>query len=58
MVTTINIEDRVLRARELFMSGYNCSQSVFMALADLYEIPEQQAARLAASFGGGVGRLV
>ena len=57
MENSINIEDRVLRARELFMSGYNCSRSVFMALADLYGIPEQQAARLSASFGGGVGRL-
>ena len=56
-MSSVEIEERVLRARELFMSGYNCSQSVFMALADLYEIPEQQAARLAASFGGGVGRL-
>lgn len=56
-MSSVEIEDRVLRARELFMSGYNCSQSVFMALADLYDIPEQQAARLSSSFGGGVGRL-
>lgn len=52
-----HIDQRVERARELFLSGYNCSQSVFMALADLYDVPEQQAARLSASFGGGVGRL-
>ena len=51
------IEQRVLRARELFMSGYNCSQAVFCALADLYDISDEQAARLSASFGGGVGRL-
>ena len=57
MTTSINIEQRIERARELFMSGYNCSQAVFMALADLYDIPEQQSARLSASFGGGVGRL-
>ena len=55
--TAIDIDQRVERARELFVSGYNCSQSVFMALADLYEIPDQQAALLSASFGGGVGRL-
>ena len=54
---TIDIEQRVLRARELFMSGFNCSQAVFCAMADIYGIPEQQAARLSASFGGGVGRL-
>ena len=54
---SVNIEQRVEHARRLFLSGYNCSQSVFIALADLYSIPEQQAARLSASFGGGVGRL-
>ena len=53
----IDIDQRVERARELFLSGYNCSQAVFMALADLYDIPESKAARLSASFGGGVGRL-
>ncbi len=53
----INIDQRVERAWELFLSGYNCSQSVFMALADLYDLSDYQAARLSASFGGGVGRL-
>jgi len=56
-MASVDIEKRVERARELFMSGYNCSQSVFMALADQYDIPEKQAARLSASFGGGIGRL-
>lgn len=54
---TINTDERVARARELFLSGYNCSQAVFCALADIYHIPDDQAKRLAASFGGGVGRL-
>ena len=54
---TIDVEQRVLRARELFLSGYNCSQAVFGALADIYGISDEQAARLSASFGGGVGRL-
>lgn len=57
MATAIDIEQRVLRARELFLSGYNCSQSVFCALADIYDISAEQACRLSASFGGGVGRL-
>lgn len=57
MNNPIDIEQRVLRARELFLSGYNCSQAVFIALADIYDIPYTQAARLSASFGGGVGRL-
>lgn len=54
---TIDVEQRVLRARELFLSGYNCSQAVFIALADIYGFSDEQAARLSASFGGGVGRL-
>ena len=57
MATVIDTEQRVLRARELFLSGFNCSQSVFCALADIYGITGGQACRLSASFGGGVGRL-
>ena len=53
---TIDVERRVLRASELFLSGYNCSQAVFGALADIYDISDEQAARLSASFGGGIGR--
>jgi len=56
-MATINTEERVSRARELFLSGYNCSQAVFCSMADIYGLSQQQAARLAASFGGGVGRL-
>lgn len=51
------IEARVRRAEELFLQGYNCSQAVFCALADLYDVPEETALRLSASFGGGIGRM-
>lgn len=54
---TIDINARVLRARELFMQGYNCAQAVFCAYSDLYNIPEELAFRMSASFGGGIGRL-
>lgn len=40
-----------------FKQGYNCSQSVSLAFADLYAIPEPMMARLSASFGGGIGRM-
>ena len=50
-------EDRVNRAVELFKSGYNCSQSVVAAFADLYGFSEEQAFKMAASFGGGIGRM-
>ncbi len=50
-------EDRVQRAVELFMSGYGCCQSVVGAFADLYGFTEEQALRVGAGFGGGVGRM-
>lgn len=50
-------EERISRATELFKSGYNCSQSVVAAFADMYGFTEEQALRMAASFGGGIGRM-
>lgn len=51
------MENRVQKAVELFKNGYNCSQSVVAAFADLYEFTEEQALRMSASFGGGIGRM-
>lgn len=39
------------------MEGYNCSQSVFAAYADLYGLDKEIALRVSASFGGGIGRM-
>ena len=50
-------EDRIEKAVALFKSGYNCSQSVVAAFADLYGIDEVTALRMSASFGGGIGRM-
>jgi len=50
-------EDRVARAVSLFKSGYNCSQSVVAAFADLYGFSAEQALRMSASFGGGIGQM-
>ncbi len=44
-------------AEKLFKQGFNCSQAVFAACADLYQINQSLALRLAASFGGGIGRM-
>ena len=44
-------------AKAYFMKGYNCSQSVVLAFADLLPIDEAAASKLASSFGGGMGRL-
>lgn len=51
------IEDRIEKAVELFKSGFNCSQSVVAAFADMYGFSEEQALRMSASFGGGIGRM-
>ena len=48
---------RVARAVDNFMAGYGCCQSVVAAFADLYGLDDQQAKRIAAGFGGGVGRM-
>lgn len=45
------------RAEAYFLEGYNCSQSVALAFADLVPVERKQLAALASSFGGGMGRL-
>ena len=45
------------KAGALFLEGYNCAQSVVLAFADEMGIPKETAARIASSFGGGLGRL-
>ncbi len=45
------------RARENFLKGYNCAQAVLLAFADEVGMDEETLARLAAPFGGGMGRL-
>ena len=57
-MTNEEIEARAQRAVDLFKQGYNCSQAVFTACADLYDVKDEQLAlRLSASFGGGMGRM-
>lgn len=56
-ITPEEAQARVLRAGQLFMEGFNCTQSVVVAFADLYGFTENQALRMAASFGGGIGRM-
>ena len=49
--------NHVERAVQLFRSGYNCAQSVFVAFCDLTGFDERTAIRISSSFGGGMGRL-
>ena len=53
----IDIEERAKQAVAYFKNGYNCAQSVLLAYADLFEMDLQTATRIAAPFGGGMGRL-
>ena len=54
---TKDLEERVNRAVENFMQGYGCCQSVVAAFADIYGLDDTMAKRIAAGFGGGVGRM-
>jgi C_GCAxxG_C_C family probable redox protein len=49
--------ERDLYAAELFLKGYNCSQSVAMAFCDITGLSESFTAKIASSYGGGMGRL-
>ena len=51
------LDKRVQRAVDNFMAGYGCCQSVVAAFSDLYGLDETLAKKIAAGFGGGVGRL-
>ncbi len=53
----MTIEERIEKAIALFKSGFNCSQSVVAAYADMYGFTEEQALKMSASFGGGIGRM-
>ena len=53
----INVEERVERAVAFFKEGYNCSQSVVAAYADIYGYTTEQALMMSASFGAGIGRM-
>lgn len=40
-----------------FTEGYSCSQSVFMAFRDEYDMDLETALKISSSFGAGMGRL-
>ena len=49
--------DQGMKAAELFLSGYNCAQSVAVAFCDITGLDEKTTARMVSAFGGGMGRL-
>ena len=56
-MTEKELDERVRRAVDYFMQGYGCCQSVVAAFADIYGLDETLAKKIAAGFGGGVGRM-
>lgn len=51
------VMSRADRAEELFRQGYNCSQSVFAAFADVLGMTTEEAAKISSPFGAGFGKL-
>ena len=49
--------EHAILAADLFLEGYNCAQAVAVAFCDLTGMDKKEAAKLAAPFGGGMGRM-
>ena len=49
--------DHEMKAAQLFSDGYNCAQAVAAAFSDVTGLDEKRSARMASSFGGGMGRM-
>ena len=45
------------QAAELFLGGYNCAQAIAVAFSDVTELDRDFSAKMASSFGGGMGRM-
>ena len=44
-------------ARNNFLKGYNCAQAVAIAFSEEMGMDETELAKLASSFGGGMGKM-
>lgn len=44
-------------AAELFVKGYNCAQAITVAFCDVTGLDVSFSAKMASSFGGGMGRM-
>ncbi len=44
-------------AQQYFKEGYNCSQAVFGAFCDLFDMDKDTAMIYSSGFGGGMGRM-
>lgn len=48
--------DRIEKAKNFFQSHYNCAQSILLAFAADFNLPETKASQIAQAFGGGLAR--
>jgi C_GCAxxG_C_C family probable redox protein len=53
----MNPTEKSQLAKRYFEEGYNCAQSVLLAFCEETGLTQDQAARLASTFGGGMGRM-
>ena len=51
------MSEKSVKARELFLKGYNCSQSVIGAFCEDLRLDFKTAMLISSSFGGGMGGL-
>lgn len=51
------INEKQTKAKELFKSGYNCSQSVLGVFCEELGLDFDTAVKISSSFGGGMGRM-
>ena len=49
--------DHELQAAQLFLDGHNCAQAITVAFSDVTGLDKDFSARMASSFGGGMGRM-
>ena len=52
----LDVEERAALGVKKFLDGYNCSQAVVAAFADVYGLDDRYM-KMSSSFGGGMGRL-
>lgn len=52
-----DIEERARKAKQNFLDGYNCCQSVMLAFSDVFEADELTLSTIASGFGGGLARM-
>ena len=56
-IKSIDVVAKIEQAKELFKSGYNCSQSVLGAFCEELGMDFKDAMKISSPFGGGIGRM-